>query len=401
MPATLTTLTGILKELYEPTLRKQLNSEVVALRRLERSSAGVESHVGGKYVTFPIHYGRNSGIGARRELETLPAAGQQATTGVRIGLKYLYGAVGMSGQTFELADKNYQSFISGMDLEINGVKDDLAKDLNRQVYGDGTGAIGASTVASATTTQTVTNAGLFQQFEILDVYVPATLAADGAPKYTGLVVNAVDAVAGTITLAVAPGATTAVGDVWVRTGNANREWTGLKAMVNNTGVYETVDPVAINVWKAVVDSNAGTGRNLSEGLMITNVDKVRVNGGSTSLLLTSLGVRRAYFNLISQMRTFVDTVEFTGGFKGLAFTTDAGEIPLISDPDAPRGTIWGLSEKNIKIYRESDWSFMARDGSMWDRMVQKDGYEGKMYQYSELATDRRNTHFRIDDITEG
>jgi hypothetical protein len=172
-------------------------------------------------------------------------------------------------------------------------------------------------------------------------------------------------------------------------------------MVNNTGVYETVDPVAINVWKAVVDSNAGTGRNLSEGLMITNVDKVRVNGGSTSLLLTSLGVRRAYFNLISQMRTFVDTVEFTGGFKGLAFTTDAGEIPLISDPDAPRGTIWGLSEKNIKIYRESDWSFMARDGSMWDRMVQKDGYEGKMYQYSELATDRRNTHFRIDDITEG
>ena len=94
------------------------------------------------------------------------------------------------------------------------------------------------------------------------------------------------------------------------------------------------------------------------------------------------------------------TKTFTGGFEGLAFTTDQGDIPLISDTDCPPGTIYGLSEKNIKVYREADWSFMDRDGSMWDRVQGKDAYAGTMYQYSELGTDRRNAHFVMRDITE-
>ena len=397
MGATLTTLTAVMKELYEPPVREQLNDDVIALRRLERSSDGVESTVGGKYVTFPIHISRNSGVGARRELEDLPQAGFQGTVAVRIGLKYLYGRISMSGQTFELVDKNYQAFVSAMDMEVDGIKDDVGKDQNRQVYGDGTGVIGTATGANTAAVVPVTNAFWFQEGELLDLYTTAAVTADGAPTATGLIVSSVDIDAKTITLSATQAVT--AGQVFVRKGNVNREWTGIGAIVNNTGTLQTVDPNAVGKWKAVVDA-PGSPRNISEGSILANVDKVRRNGGKTSVLLTSLGVRAAYFALVSQLRQFVNKTEFTGGFSGLAFTTDNGDIPLISDTDAPTGIIWGLSEKNLKIYREGDWSFMARDGNMWKAIPDKDGYEARLYQYSEIGTDRRNTHFKMTNVIE-
>lgn len=46
MPATLSTITAIVKEIYEGSLREQLNNETVALKRIERSSAGISNEYG-------------------------------------------------------------------------------------------------------------------------------------------------------------------------------------------------------------------------------------------------------------------------------------------------------------------------------------------------------------------
>jgi hypothetical protein len=107
-----------------------------------------------------------------------------------------------------------------------------------------------------------------------------------------------------------------------------------------------------------------------------------------------------------QARRFSNTKEFTGGYSGLAFTTDQGEVPMVADIDAPPNRIYGLSEENIRLYQDSDWQWMDYDGSMWDRLpgsvagTIKDAYGATMFQYSELGTDRRNAHFVMNDITE-
>jgi hypothetical protein len=140
--------------------------------------------------------------------------------------------------------------------------------------------------------------------------------------------------------------------------------------------------------------------------MIRNVHAVRTNGGKTSLLLSSLGVQRAYWNLLVQARRFSNVKEFAGGYSGLSFTTDQGEIPMVADVDCPYNRIYGLSEENIRLYRDADWDWMDMDGSMWDRVpgtvagTIKDAYSATMFQYSELGTDRRNAHFVMRDITE-
>lgn len=400
MPATLTTVNAILKEVYEPKIQDQLQHDAVALKRIEKSSDGVVSEVGGKYVTFPLHTRRNSGIGARNELEALPTAGQQGYASARVSLRYLYGLVRLSGQTMELADKNYQAFASALDQEMKGLKDDLLKDQNRQVYGDGSGAV--ATVATAGTvnnivTQTAQWAQLGMQVDVID----GTTLGNVNPtvKASNRQVTAIAMSTNTVTIDGAAVAV-AVGDIIVRTGSVNREWSGFGSIFK-TGTFQNVDPTIEPSWSPVTDANGGANRPLSEGLMLLMNDNIRANGGKVTAMFSNLGVRRAYFNLLSQQRRYTNTTKFEGGFSGLAFTTDQGDIPFVVDIDAPKNRVYFINEDEITLYRESDWSFMDRDGSKFQRVIGYDAYEATMYQYSQMGTHRRNTHGLLTDITEG
>jgi hypothetical protein len=400
VPSTLSTVNAITKEIYQGTIQDQLQNETVGLKRIERTSEGVESQVGGKYVTFPIRTRRNQGIGSRNELEALPTAGQQGWASVRVGLKYAYGRVQLSGQVIELVNDNYQAFASAMDLEMTGLKNDLSKDQNRQFYGTNTGTIatltGANTGNNSFQVAPLTGGQYIEVGQQIDIVTSSSNSTVIASNRQILSINRTTGV-GTFDGAVA---TTAIGNVIVRTGNYNREITGLGAIVTNTGVLFNVDPTVEPTWQAVVNGNGGTTRPLSEGLMITLTDQVRINGGKTSLILTSLGVRRAYFNLLSQQRRFPSTTTFEGGFQGLAFS-NGREIPVIEDVDCPSNTMYFLDESKLKIYRAHDWSWMERDNSIWHWVVGFDAYEAVMNQYWEMGTNQRNAHDVLTDITEG
>lgn len=392
MPATMTTISAVLKEIYEGSLRMQLNEETTTLKRVQRTSEGVTSEVGGKYVTFPIHVSRNPGIGARNEGEALPTSGNQGTLSARISLKYLYGAVRLNGQTFKLAKTNSQAFISAVDLELQGLKRDLATDLNRQVYAPARGDVAQITAAVTAATFTIKFNTWLQIGMLVDVMDTTGVTNKGVTSRTVTAITATTVTVSGANIAVI------IGDILVRAGSANREITGLADIVQASGALFNITDA---VWTANVDANGGVNRALSEGLMINMNDLIRQRGGSVSVIFANLGVRRAYFNLLSQQRRFTNTQEFTGGFKGLAFTTDQGDVPVVIDTLAPPNTMYFLNEKELKVYREDDFAFMDEDGSMWSRISGFDAYEATMFSYMELGTHRRNTHGVIQDVTEG
>jgi hypothetical protein len=405
MPATLATIESYLKEVYQGRIREQLNDEIVALKRITRSGAGVTNEVGGKYVTFPIHTRRNSGIGSRFESEALPAPGQQGHAAARVGLKYAYGGVQLTGQAISLSDTDAKAFAKALDNEVEGLKNDLKKDMNRQIYGTGNGAIGVATGANTAAVVPVADARLFQIGMVVDTQTGTTI------DNTGLVVASVSLAPGanTVTFTTTPGTTLAAADIIVRKGSGiaaggTKELTGLAAIVSDSGTLYNIDPTTEPEWKASVSANGGTPRALSEALMIRMTDDIRTKGGSTTLILQSLGVRRAYFNLLSQLRQTVNTQEFTGGFSGLAFTTDRGEIPVVADTDAPLNTQWFINEDAVTYYRDEEWHFLDKDGSMWKQVRDANGdydaYYARMVEYHELGTDRRNSHGVIKDIIE-
>ena len=403
---TMTTVDNILKEVYEAGgINDQLQSEVTALTRIERSSEGVTHEVGGKYVRFPVRIQRNHGIGARNESEALPIPRTQGYADARVSLKYLYGSLQLTGPTFELADKNFQAFASVLDAEVNGVKEGLRKDVARQTYGAPTGKLATTTSAGTTTTLVMLDANA-QYLEVgmfLDVFTSADAVRVADVEVTNI---SSDGTTTTVTFTPAAGLATASGDYATRDNSGGKEMNGFDSVIQNTGTLYNINSSTVPVWKSVVNSNGGTPRAISEGLMIKLVDDIRkVGGGVPTVAFCGLGVRRAYFNLLVQQRRITNTQEFAGGFKGLAFVTGAGEIPIVEDVDCQPNRMLFVNEKEIKLYNAGDWSFMNRDGSNWNRIVTAagsfDAYSATMYRYCELGTHRRNAHGRLADLTEG
>lgn len=410
MTTTLTTADQVLKEVYEPRVRDQLQSEVITISRIVKTSEGVETDaIGGKYVRFAVRVKRNHGIGSRNEMEALPTPKTQDYRSSQLRLSYGYGGIQLSGQAFELAESNAQAFSSLLDQEMEGMKEGLRKETNRQCYGTTTGILAVATASGSTTTFITTNAQYLEIGMFVDLYNSTDTNASPVLANANAEILDITAAAGVSTVTfVAVVTSTTAGFFLTRTGSRGKEPVGFEHMVaglTNTNVLGTGGGALYGIthptWTGNMDSTAGA---ISEGRMINLIDAIRTRGGRTTVGFCSLGVRRAYANLLEQQRRYVNTTEFTGGFKGLAFTTDYGEIPIVADFDCQPGRLYFLNEKEIKIYQNGDWSFMNRDGSSWQRLIDSageyDAYRARMYKYWQIGTHRRNSQGMMTSIIE-
>jgi hypothetical protein len=150
--ATLSTLSNVMKNLYLGPVQVQFNNEILVNQLLELSD---ENLVGLKAIV-PLHSKRSGGIGSRGELETLPAAGNQGYDQANFDLAYHYGRAQVSGQAIHKTSSSAGAFLQAMKSEIDGLRDDLALDFARQVYGTGDGVVAS---LAANTAQTTINLG--------------------------------------------------------------------------------------------------------------------------------------------------------------------------------------------------------------------------------------------------
>lgn len=381
-------------------LHEQLYNKTPALQLIESSSANITRN--GKEVIFDTHIGRNHGVGARNVREKLPTAGAQKYKQAHLYLTNLYGAIEVDGQLFEQAAEDYQAFINVVDMEITGLKRDLAVDLNRQVYGDGTGTIG---VVSSVSGQdiVVDSTHYFQVGMVLTGIDPSTGAV--ADSGNELEVTAIDESSETITVTGTISAL-AANDLLVRASNTTnsygKEWTGLGAIVDDTSELHEIDPADYPTWKSTVETlgSVGTPGTLTELDLINLVQKVDKQGGDVDVMLASPGVYNAYWNLLQGFRQFTNSATLTGGQRSFTFEALGKPIRFVSDYAAPKGTLYALSSKEIVVNRKRDWSWMDRDGSMWSRVADTDAYEARYFQYSQLGTYRRNAHAVLSNIAE-
>jgi hypothetical protein len=382
-------------------LHEQLYNKTPALQLIESSAANLTRN--GKEVVFDTHIGRNQGIGARGIREKLPTAGAQKYKQAHLYLTNLYGAIEVDGQLFEQAAEDYQAFINVVDMEIQGLKRDLAVDLNRQVYGDGSGTIGVVVDVTGQVIE-VDNVHYFQEGMILDAVNPSTGAKTNGANH--LTVTSIDDEDSEITVTGTIGSGVVVGNVLVRASNGTnsfgKEWEGLSAIVDDESVLHEIDPAEYPVWKATkvdISGQSGPG-TLTELDLINLVQKVDRKGGDVDVMLASPGVYNAYWNLLQGFRQFTNTASLTGGQRSFTFEALGKPIRFVSDYAAPKGTLYALSSKEIVLNRKKDWAWMDRDGSMWSRVADTDAYEARYFQYSQLGTYRRNAHAVMTGIAE-
>jgi hypothetical protein len=388
-------------------LHEQLRDKNPALQLIEASSSNITRN--GKEVIFDTHIGRNQGIGARGVREKLPTAGAQKYKQAHLYLTNLYGSIEVDGQLFEQAAEDYQAFINVVDMEITGLKRDLAVDLNRQVYGNGTGSLAVIVSQPSATTLEVDSTHFLQVGMTVDVADPTSGVKQQSGAASTIEITAINEATKIITVTGTLGTFTTdinVGDIVIRSSNGvnnfGKEWTGLAAIVSSTGVLHEIDPATNPVWSATekVLGSVGTPGTLTELDLINLVQSVDKQGGDVDVMLASPGVFNAYWNLLQGLRQFTNGATLTGGQRAFSFDALGKPIKFVSDYAAPKGTLYALSSKELVVNRKKDWSWMDRDGSMWSRVADTDAYEARYYQYSQLGTYRRNAHAVMSNIAE-
>jgi hypothetical protein len=407
-PLTRSTADAVLKEFYLPGIRSILNNELFLLSQVETNSEDIE----GRRAVLAINTGRNQGIGARAEMGTLPDAGHQTYNEERISLKYNYGRIQLSGPVIRSMGSDRGSFTRAIQSETQGVTRDLRNDVNRQLYAGGVGTIAVLSAAAAGNTATVTNATATQMRQLqVGMWVDIGTAANPTASASNRQITAVNIAAGTFVFNGAAAAITAA-DIVTRTGSggtgaAQKELTGLQAQIAATGSLWNIDPANVPSWASYVDANGGTNRAVTESMFIKASQEVNVNSGEEiNLWVTSAGVTRAYGNLLTSLRRFNNPVELKGGYAGLDLSninqgsTGASTVAMVFDKDCQANTAWGVTTRRFQWYKMSDWEFMEEDGAVLSRVPNVDAYEGTLFLYSEFATDGRNAHAKIADLTE-
>jgi hypothetical protein len=389
-------------------LHEQLRDKTPALQLIEASSANITKN--GKEVIFDTHIGRNQGIGARGVREKLPLAGAQKYKQAHLYLTNLYGSIEVDGQLFEQASEDYQAFINVVDNEIRGLKKDLSNDLNRQVYGDGSGKLAVVSAQPSSSTLTVDSTNWLEEGMVVDVVDPTTGVKQQSGAASSIEITSINETTGVITVTGTLGTfgtNISAGDILVRSSNGvnsfGKEWTGLGAIVDNDTTLHGIDPATYPVWKSTVEALGTPGVStgtLTELALINLVQKVDKKGGDVDVMLASPGVFNAYWDLLQGLRQFTNGATLEGGQRAFTFDAVGKPIKFVSDYAAPKGTLYALSSKEIVVNRKKDWAWMDRDGSMWSRVADTDAYEARIYQYSQLGTYRRNAHAVLSNITE-
>jgi hypothetical protein len=388
---------------YLPAVREQLNNGTILMNRIQRN----ERDVSGLQWQMVAHYQRNSGIGARADNGTLPTAGYQAYKNPYDDVRYLYGRISLTGPTIASARDDRGAIVRALESEISGLTRDMKKDVNRQMFNDGTSLLCLVNGDPSTgTTLTVDTPGT--QYLYDGIVVDIIDASSGAREDTSLTLSTIDSSTQATTAEAIDNAAETDSRV-VTAGSTNGsgilpsdsyELMGIKGIVDD-GTYVTtlhnLSRTTYPWWKCSThstDSNAGTNRDLTLDLMQASLTAVEKNGGKTNLIVTTPELRDAYAALLVADRRFGESMNLDGGFKAL----DYSGIPLVADPDCTPNTMYFLDTDHLFIFQQSDWNWMEKDGAVLSRVADKDAYEAVLYWYANVGTDRPRAHSFLRDV---
>ena len=428
MGASLSTISNVLKNFYLGPVRDQLNSKVLALQLLQVETENLE----GLLAVLPLHTSRSGGVGARAELGVLPTAGNQVYAQATYDLKYHYGRVQVSGQAIAKSASDAGSFLRAMKAELDMIKDDLAIDFARQVYGPGTGVIEVCGTSGPSTTITLATAEAIKKgFLYIGALIDVSVIATGAPVANGnaVQISAVNAATPSITV-VQVGAggsgsvTVTAANAIYRAGNVtngpvvNEMDAGLQkilpAAANTLGNINAAS-AGNEYWDNLRDTTGGaiTLNGATSPLMV-NLNRAISAGADDLISVTTPGIVRrlfgsADFTGLSGAQTatnvrFVNTKAFAGGFSTISFDVGSGPVVLASDRHAPWGKVFIIDRNHIKLFSPADWDFMQRDGltirSMGSGASAVDAYEAVLFRYANMGSDRRNSSVGISGVTD-
>lgn len=423
--ASLSTINSILKDDYKGPVREMLNSKTLLLHRIEATS----EYTVGRRAYYPLHKGRNEGLGARPEADNttasdLPIAGSQEYDDATYKVAHLYGSAQFTGPSVAASSSDEGAFARTFESELDGLVRDASRDINRQLFGPKNGAL--ATVLTVPSGTSVDGGSIgAQQFEVadrrhirknmrIDIIETAATGTLGTVNGDSLVVTSVSKLAarpnGGLVTVTGTLSNVNVGDLICREDNFGNEIFGLEDLLSDANPLHIVagadvtrrfvgalDRGSEEFWQTNIINHANA--EFTDTLFQDAIDLVDIEGdGDISLFLTDHTIFNAYGNSLTPDRRYNTMgsrfAMLDGGFKSL----DYDEVPVAKDRDCQYNTIWALAEDRMKFLHMSDWDWMQSDGSVLSRIGKKDAYEATLYKYCEFGICDAKDHVQIKNV---
>lgn len=404
----LSDISNALKEDYEPVLQKTMFDKNVLATTL-RKNAGVNSATNEERIIFHNN-AHSAGVGAISAGKILPAAGNQDFDKSTVNMKWIYGFLSLDDTTIEATKSNKAAAISMLDSEMQSLKDAMARDESRQMYGLGDGTIALVDGASSDTTvvlKTPTSGPVpthyLQAGQYLYMEDGTTAAGSGNVRKivsvdsdTQITVDSNVTVADNDKVALAQKRGTTY-ETSHNLGSTDKEIMGLQGIVDDGTNKAALQGItrSSNTWfNGWVGGNSGTPRVISTALLnelTRNVSKY----GNPTLIITTPQIYDAYGEILESDKRFVNEMELKGGFTAISFKNSK----IVQDWDCPINTVFAIDPTAISVEEMAPVSWMDRDGAILSRNTDTASYNATLRHYLNLGALNPRKTGRLDDIS--
>lgn len=408
MSQSVSNLAGAAMTVYDKNVYEQTFEKNVLAQNLRRN-LGVTS-ADGTSKTLTVHYGRNIGTAAGSETITLPTAGNQKFKQCTVSMKYNFAQISLTDVVLEASKSNLAYLVNALDAEYEGAKNDMARQIQRQWYGLGTGSLGLVNGAATGTDTVVMDTPMVGKYvgdyieegQILRFGATATDIAT-VDYYIGP--SATVANQDSIALVTAHGATIDDNDdIYIAASasqsNKDAEMSGLKLLIDdgtNATACQSLNRVTTPpyyVWWRAYVNDASASRTLTEALMQSTYLQAK-KYGKPNLALTSYDLYQKYALTLTPDRRYTATdMNIKGGFTGVQFN----DLTIVPDFDCPFDEMYFIDTNALSIEELTPVSFMDKDGSILDRSATTPAYNATLRYYANLAINKPRSCAALRDV---
>ena len=392
----------LLKEFYLPGMREVLNLGTPLFSQMRRNTDAIE----GDGAILVLHTALNEGVGARGEWDELPDAGEPEFKRATLPLKYNYGHLKLSGPSMAATRSKAGSFARAMEVSVSDLQNSLKRDLERQCFGNGFGTLCLVNGAVTNDATIVCDGGLsatdgtsrrIRRNMVLDIWNAAGTALQAQNVKVSSVTDTATFVL-TSDVTVSDGAI--VTRAGVRTASVGKEFGGLASMVVGSGALYGMNPATAGeeFWKAHMDTAGGA---LDIMNMLALVDEIEEDvGEQPGLILTTKGMIRQYFDLLTDEVRINTPLSLNGGYQAVGFYAGGKQIPMLPVYDQTKGRMDFLNMKDIQFYEQGDFTWLDEGAGVLQKVSNVDAWHAELALYANIGTTRRNAHGAMTGLTE-
>lgn len=382
---------GELKNFYRGPLIDLMSENIPIYRAAQKVKEGWS----GTQVNRPLRVRRNNGIGATTDGGNLPSIGRNTVVQATILSKFLYLRFGLTAGMIKASANDAGSFVREFSYALKTGYLDLQSDMNRQLGWDGTCTLALTNTAAVASSSVVvkgreTNDAALRFLDvgmIIDIYnsTGATL------KASGVTINSISsgtAISTTATLQLDTAVTSAVGDIWIRTGSIGNELQGiLTALDGATSTIYGIDRSSYLSYQGNVVSNSSAALSIDAMQNPFNEGLRRGGVGHYNAVFTDFPSLRMYQKLLVPDKRYQGMEgDGTFGKKG-QFFMDFNGIAVVPDKDAPQRFIF-LPAEVLKLYQLCEMEFADESGAPYIVQSDVDSFEVRIRNFCNLFNEQ-------------